>query len=111
MGRARKAIEALVEARPRDGPALDATGARQRCRSTELDVGDRVLVKPNTRIPADGFVVRGHEQREPGADHRRKRAGRQAPGRRRAAAAHAIPSALAAEHRVFAGTINGAVRA
>ncbi|MCC7061737.1 MAG: heavy metal translocating P-type ATPase [Planctomycetes bacterium] len=106
MDRARKAIEALAELVPETALRIDAAGREEEVPVADLVVGDRLLVKPNTRIPADGFVAAGTSSvnqapitgesvpvdKQPVAD---------------AQAAAGKPEALAAEHRVFAGTING----
>ena len=58
MGRARRAIEALAELAP--ATALVRRGDDEsEVPVEELIVGDTVIVKPNERIPADGFVVAG----------------------------------------------------
>ena len=105
MGRAKKAIEALAKLAPetatvrRDGQTVEIP-------VEEMVVGDIALVRPNERLPADGFIVTGTSaidqapvtgesipvDKEPVAD---------------TAAARARPDAVGAESRVFAGTING----
>ena len=58
MGRAKRAIEALAELAPRtahvrrDGQVVELP-------VEDLVVGDTVVVRPNERLPADGFVVVG----------------------------------------------------
>lgn len=58
MGRAKRAIEALAELAPRtahvrrDGQVIEAP-------VEQLAIGDVVIVRPNERLPADGFVVVG----------------------------------------------------
>ncbi len=58
MGRAKRAIEALTDLAPptalvfRDGKWMEVA-------VEQLQVGERVTVKPNERISADGFVVLG----------------------------------------------------
>jgi Cd2+/Zn2+-exporting ATPase len=81
MGRARKAIEALAKLAPDTALRLEATGEELEVPVGALRIGDRVVVKPNTRVPADGFVAAGTSVREPGADHRGERPRGQAPGR------------------------------
>ena len=61
MGRARKAIEALAELAP-ETAVVRRNGAEQEMPVEELAVGDTVVVKTNERLPADGFVVEGHER-------------------------------------------------
>ena len=106
MGRARKAIEALSKLVPQVALRIDAAGAEQHVPITALLIGDRLLVKPNTRIPADGFVISGDSTVDQAPI-----TGESVPVDKRpvpdAAAAAANPATLSAEHRVFAGTING----
>lgn len=106
MGRAKRAIEALAELAPqtasvrRDGKILDLPVA-------ELAVGDVVLVKPNERLAADGFVIVGNT-----SINQAPVTGESVPVDKQPVAdrdgSSARPDAVAAEHRVFAGTINGA---
>lgn len=106
MGRAKRAIEALAELAPqtasvrRDGKILDLPVA-------ELAVGDVVLVKPNERLAADGFVIVGHT-----SINQAPVTGESVPVDKQPVAdrdgSSARPDAVAPEHRVFAGTINGA---
>lgn len=105
MGRARRAIEALSDLAPptaivrRDGQETEVP-------VEELLVGDVVVVKPNERIAADGFVLSGTSSidessltgesipvdKEPVEDQDR---------------AAERPTDVRKESRLFAGTING----
>lgn len=105
MGRAKRAIEALAELAPRtahvrrDGQVVELP-------VEDLVVGDTVVVRPNERLPADGFVVVGTTSinqapvtgesmpvdKQPVADPE---------------AARARPAQVASPSLVFAGTING----
>lgn len=105
MGRAKRAIEALAELAPQTA-LVRRDGGTAEIPVEELKVGDTVVVKPNERMPADGFVVVGTSSvnqapvtgesvpvdKQPVAD---------------AAAAAAQPDKVPAESRIFAGTING----
>lgn len=105
MGRAKRAIEALAELAPQTA-LVRRDGETAEVPVEQLLVGDIVIVKPNERLPADGFVILGRSSvnqapvtgesvpvdKEPVADPKE-------------AAARA--DALEAKHRVFAGTING----
>lgn len=106
MGRARKAIEALSKLVPETAVRVDAAGSETEVNVSELVVGDHVMVKPNTRIPADGFVISGST-----AVNQAPITGESVPVDKRPvldlASATQNPSALGAEHRVYAGTING----
>ena len=104
MVRARRAIEALAKLRPdealvrRDGKVVEVA-------VEALLVGDIVLVKPDERLPADGFVVVGESAIDQAAI-----TGESVPVDKRpvadAASARARPELVGPEHRVFAGTIN-----
>jgi Zn2+/Cd2+-exporting ATPase len=105
MGRAKRAIEALSELAPetatvrRDGQTVEVPVG-------ELKPGDEVIVKPNERIAADGFVIAGQ-----GSVNQAPITGESVPVEKRAVGdrAHAAAGAeqLSGEYRVFAGTING----
>jgi len=106
MGRARRAIEALAKLAP------DRALVRRGDRTEDVDVaalqvGDVVVVKPNERLPADGFVTRGQS-----SVNQAPVTGESVPVDKRpvddARAALAGFDKLPAAHRVFAGTINGA---
>ena len=104
MARARKSIAALSELAP-------ATALVKRGGTTEevpidtLAVGDVIVVKPNTKIAADGVVVSGESTVNQAAI-----TGESVPVDKLPvadpAAAHELEK-LPAEHRTFAGTING----
>ena len=105
MGRAKRAIEALADLAPRTA-LVRRDGALRELPVEELAVGDIVLVKPDARLPADGFVVSGESSVDQAPV-----TGESMPADKRpvadAAAARATPDGLDAAHRVFAGTING----
>lgn len=107
MGRARKAISALAKLVPETALRVDDSGAEQEVPIAQLAVGDRVVVKPNTRMPADGFVSEGT-----GSVNQAPITGESVPVEKRPArfsgAALAKPDAIEAEHRIYAGSINGA---
>ncbi|MFO0903701.1 MAG: heavy metal translocating P-type ATPase [Pirellulales bacterium] len=105
MGRAKRAIEALAELAPqnalvrRDGQMADLP-------VEQLRLGDIVIVKPNERIPADGFVLKGES-----SVNQAPITGESVPVDKRTVndpqQAAAKPDRLGPEHRTFAGTING----
>ncbi|MEX2399566.1 MAG: heavy metal translocating P-type ATPase [Rhodothermales bacterium] len=105
MGRARRAIEALAEMAP-DTAVVRRNGREEEVSVEELRVGDVVVVRTNERIPADGLVVKGES-----AVNQAPVTGESVPVDKQPVddpdAAAQNPEALAAEHRVFAGTING----
>ena len=53
------AIRALLELRPRTARRLGPDGTEQEVGTAALRVGDRVVVRPGERIPADGVVLEG----------------------------------------------------
>ncbi len=59
MGRARRAIEALMELRPETAFRKSVEGAVEEVLAAQLDVGDIVVLRPGARVPADGTVLRG----------------------------------------------------
>ena len=106
MERARRAISALGELTPKTA-VVRRDGNESEIDIGQLQIGDVVLVKPNQRIPADGFIVRGES-----AVDQSPVTGESVPADKRpvddAEAAIRHFAELPAEHRVFAGTINGA---
>lgn len=105
MGRAKRAIEALGELAPRTA-LVRRGGDLQEVAVEELALGDVVVVKPDARLPADGFVVVGES-----SVNQAPVTGESIPADKQAvdnpASARANPDELEAIHRVFAGTING----
>jgi Cu+-exporting ATPase len=53
------AIAALLALRPRTARRLDAAGQEQEVALALLRVGDRVVIRPGERVPADGTVEEG----------------------------------------------------
>lgn len=106
MRRARNAIGALAKLVPETALRLDEGGEHE-LPVAALVAGDQILVKPNTRLPADGFVVSGSSSvnQAPITGESVPVDKRPVPELERALAS---PDSLGAEHRVFAGTINGA---
>ncbi|WP_354686978.1 heavy metal translocating P-type ATPase [Cupriavidus necator] len=106
MGRAKQAIEALAELAPPTATVLQ-DGKTRDVPVEQLNIGDVVVVRPNERLPADGFLVKGAS-----AVNQAPVTGESIPVDKRAvndaATARAKPGAVGSESRVFAGTINGA---
>lgn len=105
MGRAKRAIEALGELAPktaqvRRGDAIETVSVG------ELVAGDVVVVKPNERLAADGFVVQGES-----SVNQAPITGESVPVDKRPVSdpnrAMARPDVIDKASRVFAGTING----
>lgn len=105
MGRAKRAIEALAEIAPqtalvrRDGRLMEVA-------VETLRVGDIVIIKPNERLSADGFVVLGESSVNQAPITGESVPVDKSPVPDKATAA-ANPDQLDAAHRVFAGSING----
>lgn len=104
MGRAKRAIEALAQLRPETALVRRGTDVVE-VPVESLQIGDIVVVKPDERIAADGFVVLGESSIDQSAI-----TGESVPVDKRAVAdpvaARLKADAVPAEHRVFAGTIN-----
>ncbi|MBA4763010.1 heavy metal translocating P-type ATPase [Sphingomonas sp.] len=105
MGRAKRAIEALAELAPQTA-LVRRDGSLVELPVKQLVVGDTVVVKPDERLPADGFIVKGTTSIDQAPV-----TGESMPVDKRPvsddAAARARPDMIEAPYRVFAGTING----
>lgn len=105
MGRAKRAIEALAEFAPRTA-LRRRDGELQEVPVEDLAVGDIVIVKPDSRLPADGFLIKGVS-----SVNQAPVTGESIPVDKRpvedAATSRANPDKVDAAHRIFAGTING----
>jgi len=106
MGRAKRAIEALADLAPRTAHVRRGDKVVE-VPVEALDVGDTVVVRPNERLPADGFVVVGAT-----SINQAPVTGESMPVDKQpvpdAAAARARPAQIGSASIVFAGTINGA---
>ena len=107
MGRARRAIESLADLAPKTATVLLEDGSERQVPVDELEIGGRVLVRPNSRLPADGFVVEGQS-----AINQAPITGESIPVDKQpvsdARAAQRDPTRVDSRSIVFAGTINGA---
>jgi len=104
MGRARRAIASLAELVP-DTALVRRDGTEKEISVDDLRVGDTVIVKPNERIPADGFVTQGES-----AVNQAPVTGESVPVDKRPVeepAAVGEFTELDGSRRVYAGTING----
>lgn len=106
MGRARQAIEALAQLAP-ERATVKRGDQTEEVPVESLAAGDVIVVRPNERLAADGIVVAGTS-----SVNQAPITGESVPVDKRAAA---DPDAELArferaspDHRVFAGTINGA---
>jgi Cd2+/Zn2+-exporting ATPase len=106
MGKARKSIEALTSLAPPTALVV-RDGKQEEIGIEELVLGDVIVIKPNSKIPADGVVVKGESSVN------------QAPitGESVSVDKSPVPDAgkdyskeqnIKPQYRVFAGTINGA---
>ncbi len=106
MGRAKRAIEALGELAPRTA-VVRREGKQIDVPIEDLRIGDIVIVKPNERLAADGFVVLGTSSIDQSPVTGESVPADKTPVTDRAEAA-AQPDRVEAAHRAYAGTINGA---
>ncbi|MEP1151930.1 MAG: copper-translocating P-type ATPase [Balneola sp.] len=56
---ASKALEELAKLMPSEAHLVQEDGSTKEVALEELKKGDRVLIKPGEKIPADGFIVKG----------------------------------------------------
>ncbi|MFQ5489270.1 MAG: heavy metal translocating P-type ATPase [Phycisphaerae bacterium] len=89
VGRARRAIQSLMELAPPTARVLKENGLEIEFDVSDVAIGDRVIVKPGEKFPLDGRVVEG------------KTSANQAP-----ITGESIPVIKAIGDEVFAGTIN-----
>lgn len=105
MTRARRAIEALSELAPKTA-IVKRDGKQREVSVEELEIGDLVVVQPNSRIPADAVVIQGTSSVDQSPVTGESVPVDKQPVDDREAAVRA-PSTIDSSHRVFAGTING----
>lgn len=102
MGKAKRSIAALAELTPKT--ALLKSG--QEVDVETLKTGDIILIKPDTKIPADGIIIAGNS-----SVNQAPITGESIPVEKQALADPQITpekaDKLEARYRVFAGTING----
>lgn len=107
MRRAHSAIDALSTLTPETAHRFVDDDTTEEVPIEEIVIGDRVLVRPDSRVPSDGFVVDG----ESGVDQA-PITGESVPVDKfpvaDVAAALARPERVGSAHVLFAGTINGA---
>jgi Cd2+/Zn2+-exporting ATPase len=90
VGRARRAVAALLELAPATVRVVRANGLEQSVPAEDVEIGETFVVKPGERIPLDGRVSRGATEVN------------QAP-----ITGESAPVAKSPGDDVFAGTING----
>lgn len=90
VGRARRAVAALMDLATPVVHLLDADGSEKQVAPDQVPVGSQFLVRPGERIPLDGHVVRGASEVN------------QAP-----ITGESVPVPKTPGQEVYAGTING----
>lgn len=90
LGRARRAVAALMDIAPNSARIRDAAGGEQDVPVADVAVGTQVIIPPGGKIPLDGRVVAGTSAVD------------QAP-----ITGESVPVTVAQGATVFAGTING----
>ena len=90
VGRARRAVERLLELTPMMARVLDPEGREKEVRPEGVDPGTRFVVRPGEKIPLDGRVVEGTSEVD------------QAP-----ITGESVPAAKKPSDTVFAGSLNG----
>ncbi|MEZ5688334.1 MAG: heavy metal translocating P-type ATPase [Caenibius sp.] len=106
MGRAKRAIEALAELAPQTALLRLESGGSEEIAVEKLVPGDVIVVRPDARIPADGFIVKGTT-----SINQAPVTGESMPVDKHAVPdetlARSNPQQIDAASRTFAGTING----
>lgn len=106
MSKARKSIEALTSLAPPTALVI-RDGGQQEIRIEELVLGDVIVIKPNSKIPADGVVIKGE-----GSVNQAPITGESVPVDKSPVPDpqkdYSKEKNIKPEYRVFAGTINGA---
>lgn len=59
MGKARRAVEALMALRPDTALRLRPDGSTEEVAVAALQIGDRLVLRPGARVPVDGRVAEG----------------------------------------------------
>ncbi|MFP5355878.1 MAG: heavy metal translocating P-type ATPase, partial [Gemmatimonadota bacterium] len=90
IDRGRRAIAALVALAPEKADVLNDDGSTRTLPVADLQVGDRVRVRPGDKIPADGTVVAGHSSVNEAT-----------------ITGESLPRSKQTDDVVFAGTLNG----
>ncbi|MBO9632615.1 MAG: heavy metal translocating P-type ATPase [Chitinophagaceae bacterium] len=105
MDKARKSIEALAGLAPTTA-TIRKDGVVQEVEVSSLRAGDIVIIRPNSKIPADGYVVQGNS-----SVNQAPITGESIPVDKSplpAGMENEDEKKIGAEYKVFAGTINGA---
>jgi Cu2+-exporting ATPase len=94
IGQARGALAALADLLPDEAERFDASGVIERVGSSELKVGDIVLVRPGARVPADGVIAEGAAELDESMVTGESRPVAKAPGARVVAGTVATDSSI-----------------
>ena len=97
------AIRALLELRPRTARRLTEAGAEEEVPAIALAIGDRVVVRPGERIPADGRVLEGRAGVDESALTGESRAVEKEPGSAVSTGTIALDGRLVVEARAVGG--------
>ncbi len=90
VGRARRAVEALMDLSPTMARIQNEDGGEREVRAEDVDIGTQFVVRPGEKVPLDGTVVAGRSEVN------------QAP-----ITGESVPVVLEVGDPVLAGTING----
>jgi Cd2+/Zn2+-exporting ATPase len=90
LERARRAVQALLAVAPEEADRIEGVGEPRRVAAASLAVGDRVLVRPGARVPADGRVALGRSTLDQSS-----------------ITGESVPVVCEAGDPVYAGTVNG----
>ncbi|MDR6999124.1 heavy metal translocating P-type ATPase [Neobacillus niacini] len=88
MNKSHKEISSLMELQPEEA-LLIKDGVEKRIPTSDLQVGDQILVKPGERIPSDGMIVKGKTNIDEAA-----------------ITGESMPVSKGNQEEVFAGTVN-----
>ncbi|HQS04328.1 MAG TPA: HAD-IC family P-type ATPase, partial [Daejeonella sp.] len=106
MAKARKSIAALTSLAPPTALVV-RNGKEEEVRIEDLVLGDIIIIKPNSKIPADGVVVKGE-----GSVNQAPITGESVPVDKSPVPDpekdYTSEKSIKLQYRVFAGTINGA---
>jgi Cd2+/Zn2+-exporting ATPase len=91
LDRARRAIRKLLEIAPQTAERLTGDGTCQRIPASQIQSGDRVLIRAGDTIPTDGFVRKGRSEVD-----------------QKSITGESIPVDRGPGDPVYAGTVNGA---
>ncbi|RUP01527.1 MAG: cadmium-translocating P-type ATPase [Mycobacterium sp.] len=83
-------VQGLMDLAPDQAVIVDAAGLERVVPASELEVGDRLVVRPGERMPADGVVLSGESEVD-----------------QCSITGESMPVIKAAGDDVFAGTVNG----